>query len=221
MSMSLNELKSKLNEYIQQYSITIFDAEDIVELVSEGESIDWIANQMKGDTPIDVDAVASLLAEIHNQLSSEEKPAPHDAAEPGIEPGPPDLSQSDQAPLDLSQISTMLPEGMELPPGMDAKEIQSLMESPQGQVMADFLAYCQEKGVDLSSGNLNDPRLERLQKEWLSTPRDAFDGKKPSEMLSQAQGKVETFRRQDARVGRNDPCPCGSGKKFKKCCGRA
>ena len=22
------------------------------------------------------------------------------------------------------------------------------------------------------------------------------------------------------RVGRNDPCPCGSGKKFKKCCGR-
>ena len=23
----------------------------------------------------------------------------------------------------------------------------------------------------------------------------------------------------DAQVGRNDPCPCGSGKKFKKCCG--
>jgi len=24
---------------------------------------------------------------------------------------------------------------------------------------------------------------------------------------------------QHAKVGRNDPCPCGSGKKFKKCCG--
>ena len=24
----------------------------------------------------------------------------------------------------------------------------------------------------------------------------------------------------DAKVGRNDPCPCGSGKKYKKCCGR-
>jgi uncharacterized protein YecA (UPF0149 family) len=23
------------------------------------------------------------------------------------------------------------------------------------------------------------------------------------------------------KVGRNDPCPCGSGKKFKKCCGQA
>jgi uncharacterized protein YecA (UPF0149 family) len=26
--------------------------------------------------------------------------------------------------------------------------------------------------------------------------------------------------RKDKRVGRNDPCPCGSGKKYKKCCGR-
>ena len=24
-----------------------------------------------------------------------------------------------------------------------------------------------------------------------------------------------------AKVGRNDPCPCGSGKKYKKCCGAA
>ena len=29
------------------------------------------------------------------------------------------------------------------------------------------------------------------------------------------------IRNDAARVGRNDPCPCGSGKKFKKCCGRA
>jgi SEC-C motif domain protein len=26
--------------------------------------------------------------------------------------------------------------------------------------------------------------------------------------------------RQGPKVGRNDPCPCGSGKKYKKCCGR-
>ncbi|TWT58956.1 hypothetical protein KOR42_23430 [Thalassoglobus neptunius] len=25
-------------------------------------------------------------------------------------------------------------------------------------------------------------------------------------------------KRKEPRVGRNDPCPCGSGKKFKKCC---
>ena len=27
-----------------------------------------------------------------------------------------------------------------------------------------------------------------------------------------------TFVRDEQKVGRNDPCPCGSGKKFKKCC---
>ena len=28
-------------------------------------------------------------------------------------------------------------------------------------------------------------------------------------------------RREAPKVGRNDPCPCGSGQKHKKCCGRA
>ena len=28
-----------------------------------------------------------------------------------------------------------------------------------------------------------------------------------------------TFVRGTVKVGRNDPCSCGSGKKFKKCCG--
>ena len=31
--------------------------------------------------------------------------------------------------------------------------------------------------------------------------------------------KAEPVRRESPKVGRNDPCPCGSGKKFKKCCG--
>ncbi|RKX59460.1 MAG: preprotein translocase subunit SecA [Thermodesulfobacteriota bacterium] len=32
--------------------------------------------------------------------------------------------------------------------------------------------------------------------------------------------KPKTVRRKGKKVGRNDPCPCGSGKKYKKCCGR-
>ncbi len=30
-----------------------------------------------------------------------------------------------------------------------------------------------------------------------------------------------TVRRETPKIGRNDPCPCGSGKKYKKCCGAA
>ena len=34
-----------------------------------------------------------------------------------------------------------------------------------------------------------------------------------------AEAKAEPKRRVAPKVGRNDPCPCGSGKKYKKCCG--
>jgi len=32
--------------------------------------------------------------------------------------------------------------------------------------------------------------------------------------------KADTYKRAAPKVGRNDPCPCGSGKKYKKCCGK-
>jgi len=37
----------------------------------------------------------------------------------------------------------------------------------------------------------------------------------------QASGPGKTVRRESPKIGRNDPCPCGSGKKYKKCCGLA
>jgi preprotein translocase subunit SecA len=36
----------------------------------------------------------------------------------------------------------------------------------------------------------------------------------------QAQGDGEPMRRDVPKVGRNDPCPCGSGKKYKQCHGK-
>ena len=35
-----------------------------------------------------------------------------------------------------------------------------------------------------------------------------------------ASQQAETFVREQPKVGRNDPCPCGSGKKFKQCHGK-
>ena len=32
--------------------------------------------------------------------------------------------------------------------------------------------------------------------------------------------KESTTIRKPKKIGRNDPCPCGSGKKYKKCCGK-
>jgi len=45
-----------------------------------------------------------------------------------------------------------------------------------------------------------------------NTIRDSFDG-----MFG---GRCETYVRTEPKIGRNDPCPCGSGRKYKKCCHR-
>jgi preprotein translocase subunit SecA len=41
-----------------------------------------------------------------------------------------------------------------------------------------------------------------------------------AESAGRSRQKVETFVRSSKKVGRNDPCPCGSGKKYKQCHGR-
>ncbi|MCQ2547237.1 MAG: preprotein translocase subunit SecA [Clostridia bacterium] len=38
--------------------------------------------------------------------------------------------------------------------------------------------------------------------------------------VPERERKQETVRRDQPKVGRNDPCPCGSGKKYKHCCGK-
>jgi uncharacterized protein YecA (UPF0149 family) len=38
--------------------------------------------------------------------------------------------------------------------------------------------------------------------------------------LDAVSGKPKPIKRPGSRIGRNDPCPCGSGKKYKKCCAK-
>lgn len=43
---------------------------------------------------------------------------------------------------------------------------------------------------------------------------------KEVETVNPDDGKKKPFVRKNKKVGRNDPCPCGSGKKYKNCCGK-
>ena len=36
--------------------------------------------------------------------------------------------------------------------------------------------------------------------------------------LNDSFERPQTYVRKEKKIGRNDPCPCGSGKKYKKCC---
>jgi preprotein translocase subunit SecA len=56
-------------------------------------------------------------------------------------------------------------------------------------------------------------KLERKQTFVMSRGEAAQGGDGKTE-----SGKGVTIRREGKKVGRNDPCPCGSGKKYKRCC---
>jgi preprotein translocase subunit SecA len=55
----------------------------------------------------------------------------------------------------------------------------------------------------------NDPSAQQSAFAQKAQPREASGG----------SDEVQTIKREGPKVGRNDPCPCGSGKKYKKCHG--
>ncbi len=68
--------------------------------------------------------------------------------------------------------------------------------------------------------------LEAMERRQRAATRVTLSHAAAGGAPAQAQGqeqpqKVETVRRDGDKVGRNDPCPCGSGKKYKKCHGQA
>lgn len=46
------------------------------------------------------------------------------------------------------------------------------------------------------------------------------EGAPDEQDIPERENKPETVRRDHPKIGRNDPCPCGSGKKYKHCCGK-
>ena len=77
-------------------------------------------------------------------------------------------------------------------------------------------------------------RMEQLDEDfvgstWVETSARHDEAASPTEMASEqeraidsSQGdrRIDPIRNRGKRVGRNEPCPCGSGKKYKACCMR-
>jgi len=75
--------------------------------------------------------------------------------------------------------------------------------------------FASEDGWQLLE-KFNDSEIEKIQKKIPSVAREIH-----KYWLTQRRGEKSSaapIRRESPRVGRNDPCPCGSGKKYKKCC---
>lgn len=88
------------------------------------------------------------------------------------------------------------------------RDVQALVRvSPQpGDVVREVVASCPRP-----------PHADALERfmpvlvdMWNNTPRPELGDRMPNDVF--------TAQRRTKKVGRNEPCPCGSGKKHKKCC---
>lgn len=218
----MQELATRLEDLCKAKGVEKFSADEIVELLEDGEEVEWIVGQVLPDEAVEAERVElrQLLAEIASEVAPppvEDEVEAEETAESGQslqEVGEEVVEEE----LDLAELQGMLP------PGVDMQQVEQMLSSPRGVLLGDFGAFCQERGVEPEMGDAQmSDEMQELHEEWLQTPRDSLEGKKPAEMLEGGRlfpGKIETFRREAPKVGRNDPCPCGSGRKFKKCCGK-
>lgn len=68
----------------------------------------------------------------------------------------------------------------------------------------------------LCRGYLED--LQRQGRLGIGQTLGRYVGALKEAFVAAARLRPQTFTRPGDKIGRNDPCPCGSGKKFKKCC---
>ena len=109
---------------------------------------------------------------------------------------------ADDSPGDTDQESTRQWSEMSNWIGLIVHESQGGPDDDEG--MVEFTAAYEIKGREFK--HHEKARFKKINGKWLYTDGDMI--------------KPEPVRRDSPKVGRNDPCLCGSGKKYKKCCGR-
>ncbi len=101
---------------------------------------------------------------------------------------------------------------------------EQLLKNLKDEVVK-FLSHVQIQRQDEAQ------QIERQRREAAEREQLAFQHAQASGLTQPEEGGVElaegesgrtpqTFTRDQPKVGRNAPCPCGSGKKYKQCCGR-
>jgi preprotein translocase subunit SecA len=99
----------------------------------------------------------------------------------------------------------------------------------RGYAQQNPLLIYKKEGFDMFQDMINRVKEETLGilfRIQIAEPEHMDDLRKPKEQNlvfssgDEAEQKKKPVKRTSKKVGRNAPCPCGSGKKYKKCCGR-
>jgi len=123
--------------------------------------------------------------------------------------------------------------GQQDPAAAYAKEGFDMFELMTESIKEDTVRYCYGVTVETkserkeqTSGNMKETKTEEdayrsaaQEKRREDAARGKLSGMPDDTPKESRGGRKEPVRRSGAKVGRNDPCPCGSGKKYKNCCG--
>lgn len=102
-------------------------------------------------------------------------------------------------------------------------EAYNLFEQLIFEINEDVTSFLSKGTIVFSDGStLEQAREQRTDFSKARTNRTGQDegSRAAAEGVSRRRAKPQTVRRMEKKVGRNDPCPCGSGKKYKHCHGR-
>ncbi len=102
------------------------------------------------------------------------------------------------------------------------KEFESMWEGIQDKVTEAVFRMEEEEGFQESLWMIGSATHESAPRPTPIADGRGIRGEQDAAIANMQQGdkKPEPIRNRGDRVGRNDPCPCGSGKKYKNCCMR-
>jgi preprotein translocase subunit SecA len=197
----MNDYLTEIAEtYIPKDQVGVWDLEGFVSELKNTFNIDIDIQKIKERT---YDEILSMCKErISNRYEEKER-----------EIGPELLRQAEKFIM-LRAVDTHWIEHLE---NMDfLKEGIGLRAYGQRDPLIEYKKEAYEMFQDMLSGIRRD--ISRFLMRLEITPEKIEN--KPVAVISQSQGSTARKPLKTKKIGRNDPCPCGSGKKYKYCCGR-
>ena len=101
-------------------------------------------------------------------------------------------------------------------------EAYKLFEQLVYKINRDVVSYLMNSRIHIAAqnGDLKEAKEQKTDLSNVRMSRSEQAMKQAAANAGRERQKVETFVRTEKKVGRNEPCPCGSGKKFKQCHGK-
>jgi preprotein translocase subunit SecA len=98
-------------------------------------------------------------------------------------------------------------------------EAFNLFQDVIGSINQDVCSYLM-KGKIIIQGDVKEAAEQKTDLSKTQTSREQQAARAAAQNAGRTRKIVEQYVRQEEKVGRNEPCPCGSGKKYKSCHGK-